>query len=121
MSVEFQNAPKYKYAQVIATITSGSVIEYLTYQASDNETIVSTPEVNPEEDNNGNKKNTTLYIIIGISSLLVIVVVVLVVVVVKYQKNNKDLLNQVNKISFAQSGSNSNEKNNDNLLLKEDN
>ena len=140
----------YKYAQIIAAITHGSFIEYVTYQAVDDEGNVIEPESNPEpgedpddtsKESDDNTDTTTdgqrtdkpapapapatdknkkaLIAIIVVSCFLFVVVVVLVVVIVMYNSKNKDLLTQVNKISFVQSGASA--KDDANLLLDNQN
>lgn len=64
-------------------------------------------------------EKTGLYVIIGVSCFLLVVVVALVIVIVMYNSKNKDLLTQVNKISFVQSGASA--KDDANLLLDNQN
>ena len=119
----------------MAALTRGSLIEYVTYQAVDSSGNVIDPESNPEpgidpditdapkktdkppEPENKNKK--ALIAIIVVSCFLFVVVVVLIVVIVMYNSKNKDLLTQVNKISFVQSGASA--KDDANLLLDNQN
>ena len=131
ITVEFDNVPdNYKYCQVIATITQGSIIEYVAYQAVDSngkQVIDYMPspngKPNPNPDNKGGNgdgdDNTGVYVIIAVSSVLFVIVIVLVVAIVMYNSKNKDLLNQVNKISFVQSGAAG--KDDANLLLDNQN
>ena len=149
MSVKFkEHNINYTYAQVIATITKGSYIDYVTYQAIDMDGEVIDPSSNPvEPDTSGGadqsdsdsdttkpsdssktdskdggkplKDNKALIAIIVVSCFLFVVVVVLVVVIVMYNSKNKDLLTQVNKISFVQSGASA--KDDANLLLDNQN
>ena len=133
-----------KYVQIIATITQGSIIEYVAYQAVNStggsivdpdpvEVIIpikptdtptdttedpQTPKSSDESKKDDN--NTGLYVIIGVSSFLLVVVVVLIIVIVRYNSKNKDLLSQVNKISFVQSEAAEN-KDDANLLLDNQN
>jgi len=112
------------YVQVIATITHGSIIEYVAYNSTNKVTIKPKPN-NPEESGNTDGKNDDdksagLYVIIGVSAFLLIVVVVLIIVIVRYNSKNKDLLSQVNKISFVQSNAAEN-KDDANLLLDNQN
>ena len=65
-----------------------------------------------------NLNKTILYIIIGVCSVLVIIVIVLVIFICFYKQKNKDLLNKVNKISFAVSDGKENDPNEDNLLYE---
>ena len=141
MSVKFkEHDVNYTYAQIIATITKGSYVEYVTYQAIDMDGEEIDPSSNPEPLPTGEEKtdttkpsdtdkksdggkplkdNKALIAIIVVSCFLFIVVVVLVVVIVMYNSKNKDLLTQVNKISFVQSGASA--KDDANLLLDNQN
>jgi len=174
ITVELENVPDYKYCEVIATITQGSIIEYVAYQAVNSNgqqifdympsyypppdpdtsdttdpspdtgdttdpspdtgdttdpspdtgdtTDTSNPDTtdpsNPDNQKKGDDK-TGVYVIIGVSSVLFVIVIVLVVAIVMYNSKNKDLLNQVNKISFVQSGAGG--KDDGNLLLDNQN
>jgi len=136
--VTLTNVPNdIKYVQVIATITQGSIIEYVAYQAVNStggaiidpnpvEVIMppnptDTPSTDPKTtDGTTSKDNAGLYVIIGVSAFLLVVVVVLIIVIVRYNSKNKDLLSQVNKISFVQSGATEN-KDDANLLLDNQN
>jgi hypothetical protein len=129
-----------KYVQVIATITQGSIIEYVAYQAVNStggaiidpnpvEVIIPPPTTDtpttdtPTTDHPSDEpknENAVLYVIIGVSAFLLVVVVVLIIVIVRYNSKNKDLLSQVNKISFVQSGATEN-KDDANLLLDNQN
>ena len=135
ITVELNNIDSnYKSIQVIATIIDGPIIEYVSYQAIDaNGKAITDPEpvkINPDkpsddkpsdkptDGNKGGSKNddkTTLYVIIGVSSFLVVVVIVLIVVIIFYNSKKKDLLTQVNKISFVQSDAEA--KEDSNLLM----
>jgi hypothetical protein len=141
MSVKFkEHDVNYTYAQIIATITKGSYVEYVTYQAIDMDGEEIDPSSNPEPLPTGEEKtdttkpsdtdkksdggkplkdNKALIAIIVVSCFLFVVVVVLVVVIVMYNSKNKDLLTQVNKISFVQSGASA--KDDANLLLDNQN
>ena len=135
ITVELNNIDaNYKSIQVIATIIDGPIIEYVSYQAIDaNGKAITDPEpvkINPDkpsddkpsdkptDGNKGDSKDddkTTLYVIIGVSSFLVVVVIVLIVVIIFYNSKKKDLLTQVNKISFVQSDAEA--KEDSNLLM----
>jgi hypothetical protein len=144
MNVRFKEPNvNYTYAQIIATITKGSYVEYVTYQAIDMDGEVIDPESNPDPTSEPDTSDTSdipeptskpkptdapssggvskkaLIAIIVVSCFLFIVVVVLVVVIVMYNSKNKDLLTQVNKISFVQSGASA--KDDANLLLDNQN
>ena len=122
----------FDYAQVIATITQGSIIEYVAYQAVKPNNVLNEPDSNPKPGESGKSstdgkeegsapggEKTGLYVIIGVSCFLLVVVVALVIVIVMYNSKNKDLLTQVNKISFVQSGASA--KDDANLLLDNQN
>ena len=127
ITVELTDVPdNFKSVQVVSTIIQGSIIEYVAYQAVDSkgneikdneptgeETSPSNPDSSDSKSNDGSKG--TLYVIIGVSTFLVVVVIVLIVVVIMYNSKNKDLLTQVNKISFVESGAAA--KEDSNLLM----
>ena len=55
----------------------------------------------PESKDDDDDGDTTLYAIIGVSVGLLVIVVVLVVIILIYNARNRDLMDQVNKISFV--------------------
>ena len=123
ITVELNNIEEnFKSVQVIATIIQGSIIEYVSYQAVDSTgkeikdpdpvKIDNKDESKPKDDNDN---KTTLYIIIGVISFVVVAVIVVVVIVLVNKSKNKDLLNNVNKISFVQSDAEA--KDDSNLLM----
>ena len=104
----------YRYVQVIAQIRDGPITEYVAYNRY---------SFIKEEDNENNTNNktskTSLYVVIGISVGLLIIVIILVIVIFSYNAKNKDLMDQVNKISFVSSGAKP--KDDTNLLLDNQN
>ena len=70
------------------------------------------------------KDNTLLYVSIAVGGTLLVIAIVLVIFIFIYKKKNKDLVDQVNKISFVQSGADTKEKDKNkddgNLLLDGD-
>ena len=128
ITVELTDVPdNFKSVQVVSTIIQGSIIEYVAYQAVDSkgneikdneptgeEPSPSNPDSSDSKGSNDGSKGT-LYVIIGVSTFLVVVVIVLIVVVIMYNSKNKDLLTQVNKISFVESGAAA--KEDSNLLM----
>ena len=132
---DFGIVENYSYAQIVAAITRGSYIEYVTYQAVDSNNKVIDPTSNPDpgepdyppspvkptdsDKPTTDKNKNALIAIIVVSCVLFVVVVVLIVVIVRYNSKNKDLLTQVNKISFVQSGASA--KDDANLLLDNQN
>ena len=110
------------YIKVIAKVDAGAQKYYIAYNPKDCSNLKPSPEPGPgpEPSDKGKGNNDddkkTLYIIIGcVGGILLIVVIILVVFVITYRKKNKDLMGQVNKISFVQSGSAA--RDDDNLLL----
>ena len=63
---------------------------------------------------------TVLYVSIGISSFFLIIIIILIIFIFIYRNKNKDLMNQVNKISFAQGGAKEVNTVEDDLLLEKD-
>ena len=103
-----KNKNEFKYFQVIAQINDGPITEYVAYNSIGQEfTVPFTKKSN----------KTGLYVIITFCVILLIVAIVLVVVVFFFNAKNKDLMNQVNKISFALSGAKEEEKDDGNLLM----
>ena len=70
----------------------------------------------PEEDKSD---KTLIYVFIGIGCVLLVAGIVLFVFFFLYKNKNRNLLEQVNKISFAESGANEKEDNS-NLLFNDD-
>ena len=114
-----------KYIQVLVQIDNEGNLEYLSYDLK----LLNEPESSEDEggdnkkDDNKNKNkneknnNGALIVILIIGSMLFIVVVVLIIIVILFNNKNKNLLDQVNQISFAQSLS---KGDNDLLADKED-
>ena len=105
----------FKCFQVIAQIRDGPITEYVSYNSIND----LTNKHRNKNGNDGGDDNTGLYIVIGISVGLLVIVVVLVVVILIYNAKNKDLMDQVNKISFVKSGAKP--KDDLNLLLDNQN
>ena len=139
ISMDIENIGKDKYyIQVIAQIRDGPIIEYVAYEPyylsdnyipKENDTNPPSDELPPKNDTNppsdekppkNNKNNnnnkTLIWIIAGVGGGLLLILVVLVIIVVFYHCKSKDLLEQVNKISFAQDDK---KDKNENLLLDE--
>ena len=76
------------FIQVIAQIKDKEKLEYLSYDLF---------EISPKKDGNSNKF-ILLFILVGV--FLFAIIIVLIVIVIIYNNKNKDLLDQVNKISF---------------------
>ena len=93
------------YVEVILQIKHNEVLEYLSYDLTD------TFEVEKEKES-----KVALIICIVIGSVLLIVVAVLIVVIIIFNNKNKDLLEKVNKVSFAEND----QRGDEDLLLSKD-
>ena len=139
MSIKITNVDKgYHYAQVIAQIREGSIIEYFGYEPVINpnsknkqesgQTDKPTSEKEKEkEKENGEDDGTAVYVVVGVSIALLIVVVVLVIIILTFNSKNKNLMKEVQKVSFIDNEKkenqpqvqsiNNNEDQNSNLLM----
>ena len=68
----------------------------------------------------GKNDDTVLYVSIGVGSAFIVIIIILIIFVALYKKKNTDLMKQVNKISFVQSGAQERESGDDLLLGKDD-
>ena len=73
-------------------------------------------EARKKKEEEERKKKTIIWIIVGIGGGILAILIVLIIFVVYYHSRSKDLLEQVNKISFAQDDK---KGKNENLLLEE--
>ena len=111
-SYEFIPNGEISYVRVIAKVKR----EYTTYFLSYN--VKDCSDLKPDNSGSSPSDNDNRTLIISISvvgGVLVIIIIVLIIFVITYNKKNKDLMKQVNKISFVESGSV--QKEDDNLLL----
>ena len=97
----------FDYLEVIAQIKDGPIIEYVAYE----------PTKNIDEDDDDDKVLITVVSIVG--SFIFLIVVVLIIIIVMYNLKTKDLLKQVNKISFADDPNKKSKT--ENLLLDDQN
>ena len=107
------------YIKVIAKL---NLQEYKIYNVYEPE-FVNTEDVpdDEEEEKKEESNKTLIYVCIGIGSVLLVVAIVLFVFFFLYKNRNRNLLEQVNKISFAESGAQDKEKeDNSNLLINDD-
>ena len=108
ITLKLKKQGSYSHLQVIAQIRDGPITEYVAYNRYSY----------LKEDQNDSSK-ASLYLVIGISVGLFIIVIVLVIVIFSFNAKNKDLMEQVNKISFVSSGAKP--KDDTNLLLDSQN
>ena len=110
------------YIKVMARINIGEFKEfysYIPYFANTDDIIDPIPPPS-DESNSEKEKNIVLYISIGVGSAFIVIIIILIVFVALYKKKNTDLMKQVNKISFVQSGAQERESGDDLLLGKDD-
>ena len=122
-----QEEKDFAYIQVIAYINEEPITEYVAYNSlffekKNNSVVVDdSSDMNKKNDPNdtsNNGSNKKLIIIISVvSCLFVVVVAALVVVIWRFNMKNKNLLDQVNKISFVDERSTINEDENTNNLI----
>ena len=111
INLEINNITKdVKYIQVIVQIKNNECTEYLSYDLFQLSTEKEEYE-KEEEDDDDNKTTFIIFIIIG--SIFLIMIIILIFVIMVFNNKNKDLLDQVNKISFSQEKN----KDDDDLLL----
>jgi hypothetical protein len=117
LSYTIKTANKVKFIKVLARFNFYDEKEFYLYNIH---------EINTDkkgDDNKGSDKkgsdNTVLYVSIGVGSFLLVVAVVLVIFIFVYNKRNKELVDQVNKISFVESGAK--ERGDDGNLLLDNN
>ena len=105
----------FDYLEVIAQIKDGPIIEYVAYEPTkdiDNQDIDK-----DDEDNDDDNALITVVSIVG--AFIFLIVVVLIIIIVMYNLKTKDLLKQVNKISFADDPNKKSKT--ENLLLDDQN
>ena len=105
------------YIEIIAQIKDGPIIEYEAYDPvheikQDNIEENDKPLDNNDDDDDDNK--VTIAVVASIGSAILIILIALIVIILIYNRKTKDLLQQVNKISFADADT---KDKNENLLL----
>lgn len=99
---------KIKYIQIIVQIQNNEGIEYLSYDfhkftEKDYEKYdIDDNDENEEDSDDDNENRGAIIAAIIIGSFLFVTAVILVIIWMKFNYQNKDLLEQVNKISFAE-------------------
>lgn len=118
IDLEISNSEReYKYIHVLAQIIDKNITEFLSYKYyelpnnntdnSDNTDNTDSDNTDPdsssvnEEDDDDDSLKTSEIILIIVTILLVIIVAVLVFTLFIYKKKNKNLAEEVNKISFS--------------------
>ena len=88
----------FAYVQVIAHINEDSINEYIAYNNITHQAQNNTGPVNAKTTSN---KTGLIVAISVVGGVFLAVLIILIVVIVRFNKKNKDLLNQVNSISFV--------------------
>ena len=86
-----------KYVEVILQIKYNDSLEYLSYEVVDKFDFV-----DKRSKTSKDKSQATLIAFIVIGAILFIIVVILIILILRFNHKNKDLLEKVNKISFAE-------------------
>ena len=106
------------YLTVIAQIKDGPIIEYVAYEPKfkfDEEDVDNNDKpLNPNGDKDDDDDDVIIAIVASIGGAIFIILVALIVIILIYNRKTKDLLQQVNKISFADGDT---KDKNENLLL----
>ena len=89
----------FSYIQVILQIKNKENIEYLSYDLQDNFKFTKY-NTNNEDDDDNNKRILIAFVIVV--PLIFVSIIILIIVLFTCRNKNKDLIDQVNKISFAE-------------------
>jgi hypothetical protein len=108
----------FSYIQVIVQIKNEENVEYLSYDFQNKYTFIKYERKESQKKDESPKKKLTGITIAAIilGPLFFIIIVALIIGIIIYNKKNKNLLEQVNKISFVQDIDRSDED----LLLSKD-
>jgi hypothetical protein len=120
ISLTFKIDKEVSYIKVMARFNFVNQKLFYLYKPVD---LTKTNPENPDDgENDSDSDKTLIYVSIGVGCALVVIVIFLIVFTLLYNKHNKDLADQVNKISFVQSGADTSEKEkvDGNLLLNDD-
>ena len=109
MELDNIEVSQFSYLTVIAQIKDGPIIEYVAYdtvdklkkEEIDNKTDPNTPADIPKDDGEDDDDDVLIAVVASIGGAILIVLVALVLIILVYNRKTKDLLQQVNKISFA--------------------
>ena len=103
-------AQKFEYIEVIIQIKYEETLEYLSYDVADKFTTI---EI---KDNTDKSSRVALIASFAIGCILFAIVIILIIVIIIFNNKNKDLLEKVNKVSFADND----QRGDDDLLLSKD-
>ena len=117
MQMENVELKDFSYLIVIAQIKDGPIIEYVAYDPKyefDKDKIDDNTKPVDNDDDDDDDDDVLIAIVASIGGAIFIILVALVVIILIYNRKTKDLLQQVNKISFADGDT---KDKNENLLL----
>ena len=97
------------YVQVIAQIRNNEVVEYMSYDLTNQFQI---EKISQNKGNQDNDNMILIIIIISVVAFIFILIIIFITCACIYNRKAKDLIDKVNSISFID-----NNKNKDNLLL----
>jgi len=97
------------YVQVIAQIRNNEVVEYMSYDLTNQFQI---EKISQNKGNQDNDNMILIIIIISVVAFIFILIIIFITCACIYNRKAKDLIGKVNSISFID-----NNKNKDNLLL----
>jgi hypothetical protein len=98
----YDAAFKIEYMQVIVQIRDKEKVDYLSYDLQNKFTETNQPPSKDRENGTTEKTNKGALVAgIVIGAFLLIIVVILIIIIFIFNNKNKDLLEQVNKVSFA--------------------
>ena len=103
----------YSFIQVIAHINDQSINEYVSYNSVN---YISKSNSNTNNQEKYNKKGLIIALSV-VGGVFIAVLIILIVVVVRFKKKNKDLLNQVNTVSFVDERDTINEDESNDLII----
>ena len=112
--IQVDKVKSIKYIEVILQIKYKEILEYLSYELADKFQVVK--KSNTTIIDNNDRSKVALIACITIGAILFIIVVVLIIVIIIFNNKNKDLLEKVNKVSFADND----QRGDDDLLLSKD-
>ena len=113
ITYEFKASKELRFIKVLVRVNVYDEKLFYLYKPLDLDKKNNPPEQPSGKKDSDNK--TLFYIIVGVSSLLLVIIIILVIFIFAYRKKNQNLTNQVNKISFVESGVK--ERGDGNLLL----
>ena len=111
----------YSCVNVIAQVKDGANIEYESYKPICKDGYGYEESDTTEDDSKSKKKNIIwISIAIGVVVILIVVIIVIICCCKKRKSKKKDLIEEVNKVSFAEKDDNDDKEKIDSLLLEDE-